>query len=76
MTIIEDELSELKKCCENVIPDSKLVACVPAMIRVEIRYVKATNDEAFGFSRMTIDNPELFSTPLGPRLIAPAQELR
>ena len=50
MTIIEDELSELKKCCENVIPDSKLVACVPAMIRVEIRYVKATNDEAFGLT--------------------------
>ena len=38
MTIIEDELSELRRCCENVIPDSKVIACVPAMIRVEIRY--------------------------------------
>lgn len=37
MGIIEDELCELKRCCENQIPDSKLVACVPAMIRVELR---------------------------------------
>ncbi len=37
MGVIEDEIQELKKCCENVIPDSKLVACVPAMIRVELR---------------------------------------
>ena len=34
--IIENELAELKKCCERQIPDSKLVACVQAMIRVEI----------------------------------------
>ena len=34
--IIEDELAELKKCCENVVNDSVLVACVRAMIRVEI----------------------------------------
>ena len=39
MTIIDDELDELKRCCENVVSDSKLVACVPAMIRVEIRFV-------------------------------------
>ena len=38
MTIIDDELDEIRRCCENVIPDSKVVACVPAMIRVEIRY--------------------------------------
>lgn len=37
MTIIDDELDEIRRCCENVIPDSKVVACVPAMIRVEIR---------------------------------------
>lgn len=36
MGIIEDELSELKRCCENMIPGSKVVAAVPAMIRVEI----------------------------------------
>ena len=35
-SIIEDELKELKKCCENILPDSKLVACVPAQIRVEL----------------------------------------
>ena len=37
MTIIDDELQELKKCCENILPDSKLVACVPAMVRVELK---------------------------------------
>jgi len=36
MGIIEDELSEIKRCCENIIPGSKVVAAVPAMIRVEI----------------------------------------
>ena len=36
MDIIEAELSELKRVCEAQIPDSKLVACVPAMVRVEI----------------------------------------
>ena len=36
MGIIEDELMELKKCVEQSIPSSKLVACVPAMIRVEL----------------------------------------
>ena len=39
MGIIEDELSELKKCVEAQIPDSKLVSCVPAMIRVEVKWV-------------------------------------
>ena len=36
MGIIEDELMELKKCVEQQIPCSKLVACVAAMIRVEL----------------------------------------
>jgi len=36
MGIIEDELSELKRCCEDKIPGSKVIAAVPAMIRVEI----------------------------------------
>ena len=36
MGVIEDELEELKKCVERQIEDSKLVSCVPAMIRVEI----------------------------------------
>jgi hypothetical protein len=34
--IIDAELAELKKICETSIPDSKLVTCVPATIRVEI----------------------------------------
>jgi len=37
MGIIEDELSELKRCCENIIPGSQVVTAVPAMIRVEIQ---------------------------------------
>eukprot|EP00088_Acartia_fossae_P041648 TRINITY_DN43565_c0_g1_i1.p1 TRINITY_DN43565_c0_g1~~TRINITY_DN43565_c0_g1_i1.p1 ORF type:complete len:331 (-),score=38.57 TRINITY_DN43565_c0_g1_i1:165-1157(-) len=36
MPLIDDELDELKRCCENQIPDSKVVAAVPAMVRVEI----------------------------------------
>ena len=36
MEVINDELNELKKGCENIIPDSKLVTCVPSSVRVEI----------------------------------------
>jgi len=36
MGIIEDELEELKRCVERQIQDSKLISCVPAMIRVEL----------------------------------------
>ncbi len=39
--IIDAELAELRKICETAIPDSKLVACVPATIRVEITYAIA-----------------------------------
>lgn len=37
MGLIEDELSEVKQLCERRIHGSKLVACVPSMIRVEIK---------------------------------------
>jgi len=37
MGVIEDELTELKRCVERQISDSTLVACVPAMIRVELK---------------------------------------
>ena len=37
MGIIEEELAELKNSVEQQISDSKLVACVPAMIRVELK---------------------------------------
>jgi len=36
MGIIDDELSELRRVTEAQVPNSKLEACVPAMIRVEI----------------------------------------
>ena len=37
MGVLEDELSELKKVVENLIADSTLEACVPAMVRVNIK---------------------------------------
>ena len=37
MGIIEDELTKLKSSVEKQIEDSTLVACVPAMIRVELK---------------------------------------
>lgn len=37
MGFIEDELEEVKKLCENVVTGSKLISCVPSMIRVEIK---------------------------------------
>lgn len=36
MTLIHDELDEINRCCENVVPGSKVVAAVPAMVRIEI----------------------------------------
>lgn len=37
MGFIEDELSEVKKLCERVVPGSKVVSCVRTMVRVEIK---------------------------------------
>lgn len=37
MGFIEDELSEVKKLCEHLIPGSKLVSCVKTMVRIEIK---------------------------------------
>ncbi|XP_043190803.1 uncharacterized protein LOC122364476 [Amphibalanus amphitrite] len=37
MGLINDELAEVRKMCEHVVPGSKLVTCVPAMVRIEIR---------------------------------------
>ena len=36
MGIIEDELNEIKKCCESQNPGTKVIAAVPAMVRIEI----------------------------------------
>ncbi|XP_057342128.1 uncharacterized protein LOC130678718 isoform X1 [Microplitis mediator] len=38
MGFIDDELQEVSKLCENVIKDSRLVSCVPAMVRTEITH--------------------------------------
>jgi len=36
MSLIEDELSELRRCCESQVANSKVVTAVPAMVRIEI----------------------------------------
>ncbi|XP_073969068.1 uncharacterized protein isoform X2 [Rhodnius prolixus] len=43
MGFIEDELDEVRKLCERVIPGSKLVSCVHSMVRVEIRRTSVKN---------------------------------
>lgn len=37
MGLIEDELTEVKKLCEHVVPGTKLVSCVKTMVRAEIK---------------------------------------
>lgn len=37
MGIIEDELLEVKKLCEHIVPNTKLISCVPTMVRAEIK---------------------------------------
>lgn len=37
MGFIEDELEEVKKLCEHLIPGSRLISCVKTMVRVDIR---------------------------------------
>ena len=47
MKVIEAELEELRKSCENSVPDSKLVTCVPSSIRVEITWVQIGHLNSF-----------------------------
>lgn len=37
MGFIEDELSEVRKLCEHVVPGCRLVSCVKTMVRAEIK---------------------------------------
>ncbi|CAH1159441.1 unnamed protein product [Phaedon cochleariae] len=37
MGLIEDELAEVRKLCEHVVPGTRLVSCVKTMVRVEIK---------------------------------------
>ncbi|CAG9856770.1 unnamed protein product [Phyllotreta striolata] len=37
MGLIDDELSEVRKLCEHVVPGTRLVSCVPTMVRTEIK---------------------------------------
>ncbi|GIY37842.1 uncharacterized protein CDAR_234851 [Caerostris darwini] len=40
MNIIHDELKDIKNHCESQIPGSKVIACVPSMVRVDLRRTK------------------------------------
>lgn len=37
MGLIDDELAEVRKLCEHVVPGTKLISCVRTMVRVEIK---------------------------------------
>ncbi|XP_035919939.1 uncharacterized protein LOC118517668 isoform X1 [Anopheles stephensi] len=37
MPLIDDEIDEVSRLCENVIPNSKLVACHKTLVRVDVR---------------------------------------
>ncbi|CAG9836110.1 unnamed protein product [Diabrotica balteata] len=37
MGLIDDELTEVRKLCEHVVPGTKLVSCVRTMVRAEIK---------------------------------------
>lgn len=41
MSIITFEIEELNKICENVVPNSKIIACTEALIRVDIKQTKS-----------------------------------
>ncbi|KAJ3657465.1 hypothetical protein Zmor_009266 [Zophobas morio] len=59
MGFLEDELCEVKKLCENVVPGSKLVSCVKTMVRAEIKRTE------FKSVVICIQFPETYpSTPL------------
>lgn len=36
MGLIEDELDEIRRCCEAQVPGSRVVTAIPAMLRVEV----------------------------------------
>lgn len=40
MGLIEDELEEVKKLCEHLIKESKIVSCVKTMVRIEIKFTE------------------------------------
>ena len=74
MGVIEDELSEIKKCCETQVPGTKVIAAVPALVRIEI---EKTNYKKLVCCMMyPSDYPlssiliELKSKTLAPKLLA------
>jgi len=74
MGVIEDELSEIKKCCETQVPGSKVIAAVPALIRIEIE--KTSFKKLVCCMMYPSDYPhspiliELKSKTLAPKLLA------
>ncbi|XP_058066809.1 uncharacterized protein LOC131216358 [Anopheles bellator] len=41
MGLVEDEVAEVGRLCEKVVPNSKLVTCLPSLVRVELRQTKS-----------------------------------
>ena len=37
MDILQIELDDIKSNCENVVEGSKIIACVPAQVRIELK---------------------------------------
>ena len=74
MGIIEDELKEVRACCETQIPGSKLVAAVEQLVRVEIRRTEfKTIACCFMFPAQYPDKPillELKSKTISQKLLA------
>ncbi|KAK0176771.1 hypothetical protein PV328_000876 [Microctonus aethiopoides] len=73
MGFIDDELQEVSKLCENVIPGSRLVSCVPSMVRVEItRTIFKRIIVCIQFTNLYPKEPlliELKSNTLSPKLL-------
>lgn len=41
MSIISFEIEEVQKICENVIPNSKIIACNPSLVRIDIKQTRS-----------------------------------
>jgi len=74
MGFIEDELSELRRCCETQVAGSTVVAAVPAMVRVELERTPFKKLVCcMMFPTQYPDSPilvELKSKTLAPKLLA------
>ncbi|CAG5103463.1 Protein of unknown function [Cotesia congregata] len=79
MGFIDDELQQVSKFCENIVKDSRLVSCVPAMVRAEI--TRTTFKKIIVCIQFPSDYPqeplliELKSKTLSPKLLLKLTEV-